>query len=214
MKLGTAIKKEQLPKKHIQSIRTLYSTGDWSHQRLAEKYGVSKHQIRKSVKGVTKTKPTVDERFWSKVKKGNPNECWEWLAAKTSNGYGTFKYNGKTVNSHKFAYQITNGVCVPSRFHVCHSCDEPSCVNPNHLAPGTPKRNVQGMIESGHHYKGGSKPKLNEVQTLEVMFYNDLGIKHSNIARFMGIRGSTVKRVLEKDALQIRNQWFGKERTK
>jgi hypothetical protein len=214
MKTGTAIKKQYLSNEQIQDIRKLYSTGDWSHNILSKKYGVSKHQIRKAVKGVLKRQPTVEERFWSKVTKGDSNECWHWLAGKTSNGYGTFKYNGKTVNAHKFAYQITHGVCVPSRFHVCHSCDNPSCVNPNHLEPGTPKRNVQGMIESGHQYKGGSKPKLNEVQTLEVMFYSDLGIKHSNIARFMGIRGSTVKRVLEKDALQIRNQWFGKERTK
>jgi hypothetical protein len=213
MKTGTAcIKKQYLSKEQIQEIRKLYSTGEWSHNILSKKYGVSKHQIRKAVKGVLKRQPTVEQRFWSKVKKGNPNECWQWMAGKTSNGYGTFKYNGKTVNAHKFAYEITNGVCVPSRFHVCHSCNEPSCVNPNHLLPGTPKSNVQGMIESGHQYIGGPKPKLNEVQSLEVIFFNDLGIKHLTIAMLMGVRGSTVKRALEKDSLELRNQWLKKER--
>jgi hypothetical protein len=212
MKLGTSIKKKQLSKEQIEEIRTLYSTGDWTHKRLAKKYTVSKHQIKKAVKEVIKWKPTVDERFWSKVSKGNQNECWEWLASKTSDGYGTFKYNGKTVNSHKFVYEITNGVCVPSRFHVCHSCNNASCVNPSHLSPGTPKGNGQERVNSGNQYRGGSKSKLNQVKALEVRFYADLGKKHSWIASFMGVSGTTVKKVLKIDPFKLRDQWLEKEK--
>lgn len=139
----------------ILQVRKRYAMENCSKAQLAKELGTTEYQINKILKDVTKWKQTVEERFWSKVRKGSPNECWEWLASKTSDGYGTFKYNGKTVSAHKFAYEITHGVCVPSRFHICHSCDNPSCVNPSHLSPGTPLKNNQEMIENGRHYRGG-----------------------------------------------------------
>ncbi|WP_342042594.1 HNH endonuclease [Bacillus sp. OTU2372] len=205
-------RKNKLSEKQIQEARKQYATEKSSIKQLATEYRTTEYQINKVLEGVTKWKQTDEERFWSKVDRGNPDECWEWIAGKTSDGYGTFNYNGKTVNAHKFAYEITHGVCVPSRFHVRHLCSNPWCVNPSHLLPGTPKENNEDTKISGHQYRGGAKPKLNEIDSLEAIVLSDIGMNHERIAKFKGISGSTLQRIMQKDPLVLREDWLKKEK--
>ena len=82
--------------------------------------------------------------FESKFSVGFDNQCWEWLAAKTPKGYGIF-WDGIKLNiAHRYAYKQYKGE-IPNGIHVCHSCDNPSCVNPEHLWLGT---NLQNRIDS------------------------------------------------------------------
>jgi len=76
--------------------------------------------------------PTVspEKRFWSFVK--NTGNCWEWYGGKTSNGYGGFYLNGKSVRPHRFAYQLFNGK-IPDGLTIDHLCNNKICVNPKHL---------------------------------------------------------------------------------
>lgn len=87
-------------------------------------------------------------RFWNKVKKAEPDECWEWQAGCCRDGYGTFHYNGKSTGAHCVSYLLTKGE-IPLGMVVMHTCDNPPCCNPSHLKLGTHKDNAHDAIKKG-----------------------------------------------------------------
>lgn len=91
----------------------------------------------------------IEERFWGKVNRIGFEECWEWMAARDPNGYG--RIGGKRPRAelaHRVAYRLTRGD-IPLGLHVCHSCDNPPCCNPNHLFLGTDLDNNRDMRAKG-----------------------------------------------------------------
>ena len=100
-----------------------------------------------------RTKP-LEERFWPKVAKGGPDDCWLWLAATDSNGYGRIGDDGgsqRTEEATHASWKLHTGECVPVGMFLCHTCDNPPCVNPNHLFIGTPKDNHDDMRNKKRH---------------------------------------------------------------
>ena len=93
-------------------------------------------------------------KFWSRVDTSNRDGCWEWRGAivKLADGrvgaYGHLWAGGKHVKAHRFAWTLENGN-IPPGMHVCHRCDNPTCVRPDHLFLGTHTDNMRDMVRKG-----------------------------------------------------------------
>jgi hypothetical protein len=110
-------------------------------------------------------------RFWRKVQK-TPSGCWEWGGARHLQGYGFIKRkDGAQLRAHRVSYEIHYGP-IPDGFDVCHRCDNPPCVNPEHLFLGTDLDNMQDMIAKGRKVSSpgvrNGQAKLTEEDVLSI----------------------------------------------
>lgn len=87
------------------------------------------------------------ERFWEKVSKSD--NCWTWIGHLDATGYGRFNAK-QSDRAHRYSYILHFG-SIPHGLLVCHKCDNPSCVNPDHLFVGTDKDNRDDCIAKGRH---------------------------------------------------------------
>lgn len=127
------------------------------------------------------------ERFWSKVKINDITDCWEWVSSRNNRGYGNFWYNGTSTKAHRMSYWLTFG-SLDKDVLVCHKCDNPPCVNPNHLFVGTAQDNVQDRnIKLRHNLPKGEnhwKSKLNNLQIIDIrQLYRSGGTSFNKLAK-------------------------------
>lgn len=86
------------------------------------------------------------DRFWKKVDRRSNDECWPWLAALDSHGYGQVGFKRTTLRSHRVAFHLFFGPFA-LELSCCHKCDNPKCCNPFHLFLGSHKENMQDMFK-------------------------------------------------------------------
>ena len=120
--------------------------------------------LTKIIQSVT-AKANLEARFWPKVNKKTVSGCWEWIsAARHPFGYGRMTAGrGVNLKAHQIAWALENGT-IPDGAFVCHSCDNPSCCNHNHLFLGSQKDNMgdakaKGRMSKPPLHKGETHPK-------------------------------------------------------
>jgi hypothetical protein len=96
----------------------------------------------------------IEERLWSRAVK-QPNGCWEFSGNRHVQGYGVIRHEGRSRRAHRVAYELAHGP-IPERMVVMHSCDNPPCINPEHLSVGTVAENNRDRQN-----KGRSAPPVN-----------------------------------------------------
>lgn len=91
---------------------------------------------------------TPVERFWAKVPDRTPGTCWEWNGRKDKDGYGTMRVGDTNIRVHRFAYELVHGA---TEELVRHHCNNPGCVNAEHLVPGDHQDNMDDRMAAGNY---------------------------------------------------------------
>lgn len=153
-----------------------------------------------------KVKYKLSKRFYDKVKFDSPDKCWEWSGAVSSGGYGSFNVyrsisiygKPKTIASHRYMFMRLFGK-LPTTIWVLHKCDNPKCVNPNHLYSGTGKNNADDreIRGRGNHVYGSRQhlSKLNERDIPSIRERLKNGETQLALSKLFGVANSTISRI-------------------
>lgn len=144
----------------------------------------------------------LKERLLSHIKINIETDCWEWQGSKR-NGYGRMIVGSrkdktrKSKSAHRVSYEIYHGE-IPIGMDVCHRCDNPCCVNPNHLFVGTRQDNINDRESKGRNkIQYGSKNGraiLNEDQVIEIREKRNLGMSFGKLSKEYGVCKKTIMR--------------------
>jgi hypothetical protein len=130
------------------------------------------------------------ENFWKKVDKRGPDECWLWTGGTDRRGYGLITFNNKSYRAPRISLMLRDGALPPPELDACHCCDNPRCVNPNHLSGCTRSQNMRDASKRGRLHIWSQKLTRDQV----VMIRAAHG-KLKDIAAVFGLDPSTVSKI-------------------
>lgn len=145
---------------------------------------------------------SINQRFWEKVEK--TENCWIWKGISDKKGYGRIQYLSKSWTAHRLSYFLIYGE-IPKGLIVCHHCDNPPCVKPDHLFIGTYSDNMQDMIKKGRNRlrnrgkwnRGGSR--LTDEQVKEIRRLYVLRVTSSSyLAKKFEVHRSTIGDIIRR----------------
>lgn len=120
-------------------------------------------------------------------------DCWEWTGTRNNNGYGVIRIQRKMIGAHRVAYELAFGAFDKALF-VCHRCDNPTCVRPDHLFLGTLSDNAADMCRKGRQAKGerNGHASLTDKKVVEIRALYKHGITVPELAAVYGSTRSAV----------------------
>lgn len=143
------------------------------------------------------TPEQLADRFWARVDRRNPDECWPWLGGRIgADGYGSCYWDRKTVLTHRLAYFLGHGEWPQPQAN--HRCNNPRCCNPTHIYAGTPKQNREDWLATGK--KRGPGPqgernptsRLNDVRVRLIRRLLSDGWSRRDVARLTDVSRHTI----------------------
>lgn len=178
-------------------IRSRRKSGE-SLQSIGNDYGITRERVRQLTKGIVPEKVKVVkikrkdlsllERLhdWFQESSG----CWIWVGSKSKTGYGKITFHGEQIYAHRAMWEALNGL-IPDGLSVLHKCDNPPCVNPNHLFLGTLKDNSYDRDTKGR--SGTAKLKPSDVKEIR-----ESNLQPKELASKYNIKTRTVYEILSK----------------
>lgn len=147
----------------------------------------------------------VAERFWAKVERRGPDECWPWIATRNNGkfNYGHFQFMGRVRKASRISYMLSHGD-IPPRMVVMHTCDNPPCVNPSHLKLGTQHDNVLDCAKKGRraNLKGEDHPraklKKSDVDAIRDAYAE--GVSAADLAKSFGVNRGQIHSIMARRA--------------
>lgn len=140
-----------------------------------------------------RTQKSLKDRLLSKIGVAAPSGCWEWSGAKIT-GYGVIRVDRRNKLAHRASYEIHCGAIEPG-LNVCHRCDNPLCINPEHLFLATHAGNMADKVAKNRQSRGEGRPlaKLTNADVLEIRAAS--GIPQSALAARYGIGQNIISRI-------------------
>jgi hypothetical protein len=149
-------------------------------------------------------KTSIEARFWAKVDKRTAGGCWEWNGSRKARGYGQINAGGRggaMLKAHRVSWAIHFG-SIPDGLHVLHRCDNPPCVNPDHLFLGTNKDNASDCKSKGRKAslagEQNGRAKLNCGAVLAIRALASEGVSRDEIKDRFAISRTTVREIIER----------------
>jgi hypothetical protein len=163
-----------------------------------KEYDRQHYLSRRVLKKATTPEQRILDNFFRYFTTGEKNECWLWQGSTMPTGYGQVQSTFQRQYSHRYAHRLSYELFVgsiPAGMKVCHRCDNPPCVNPNHLFVGTDADNHRDKVNKDRHSRGESHGASKLTDDI-VKALREGTIKPSTmLARELGVTPSQLYRV-------------------
>ena len=149
---------------------------------------------------------TLKKKFWQKVDKRGPDECWNWTASKVGK-YGAIRLGTKSLLAHRASWEIHNGPIPDGDHHgttcVCHKCDNTICCNPSHLFLGSHKDNMQDRDNKGRNINHvGEKHGCSKLKAIQIPYiralYSAKVFNTVQLAKIYSVTAATISLIVNR----------------